>query len=114
MARKKLLAALAASLLFSAGVAAADQSQSKAEPEAQPQLWKLYDALKASKWIDLTHSFDSTIPHWKGFDPMKSRVLFDHDKDGFKVEEYCHVGQWGTHVDPPVHFHKGMRTAEDI
>ena len=77
-------------------------------------LWEMSKVLHQKKWVDLTHSFDASIPHWKGFQPMKSTVLFDHDKDGFRVEEYCHVGQWGTHVDPPVHFHKGMRSVEDI
>jgi kynurenine formamidase len=23
-----------------------------------------------------------------------------------------HVGQWGTHVDPPAHFVKGLRTVD--
>ena len=25
-----------------------------------------------------------------------------------------HVGQWGTHVDPPAHFVKGLRTVDQI
>ncbi len=33
---------------------------------------------------------------------------------GFFAEEYCHVGQWGTHVDPPAHFVKGLRTLDEI
>jgi kynurenine formamidase len=28
---------------------------------------------------------------------------------GFLVHEYRHVGQWGTHVDPPAHFIEGGR-----
>lgn len=78
------------------------------------KLWQFYTTMKSAKYVDLTHTFDSTIPHWKGFEPMKSRVLYDIEKDGFKVEETCHVGQWGTHVDPPIHFHKGLRTTSDI
>ena len=34
--------------------------------------------------------------------------------DGFFAEIFTHVGQWGTHVDPPAHFHKGLRTADQI
>ncbi len=51
---------------------------------------------------------------WKGFEPMRRKILYTHDKDGFLVEEFCHVGQWGTHIDPPVHFHKGLRSTEQI
>src|SRR2546430_12180565 len=28
------------------------------------------------------------------------RSLYTIAKDGFHVDEFCHVGQWGTHVDP--------------
>ena len=34
--------------------------------------------------------------------------------DGFFAEIFTHVGQWGTHVDPPAHFHKGLRTVDQI
>lgn len=84
-------------------------------PVAQAQsLWQLYDTLKAKTWVDLTHPFDADIPHWKGFEPMTRKVLYDYDKDGFRAELFCHVGQWGTHVDPPAHFHRGMATADKI
>lgn len=76
--------------------------------------WPVVDNLRQGQWVDLTHSFDSSIPHWKGFEPMKSKTLYKVDKDGFQVEEVCHVGQWGTHIDPPSHFHKGKRTIEDV
>src|ERR1043166_2989504 len=60
-------------------------------------LWDLYTTLQTKKWVDLTHPFDADIPHWKGFDPMTRKVLYDYDKDGFRAELFCHVGQWGTH-----------------
>jgi kynurenine formamidase len=34
--------------------------------------------------------------------------------DGFFSEVFTHVGQWGTHVDPPAHFIKGLRTVDQI
>jgi kynurenine formamidase len=77
-------------------------------------LWPLYDTLHAKRWVDLTHPFDADIPHWKGFEPMTRQVLYDYAKDGFRAELFCHVGQWGTHVDPPAHFHQGMATADRI
>lgn len=77
-------------------------------------LWGIARTLQAKRWVDLTHPFDVDIPHWKGFEPMTRRVVYDYDKDGFRAELFCHVGQWGTHVDPPAHFHKAARTADRI
>jgi kynurenine formamidase len=34
--------------------------------------------------------------------------------EGFFTEVFTHVGQWGTHVDPPAHFHRGLRTVDQI
>src|SRR6202049_3543005 len=60
------------------------------------------------------------IPHWKGFDKETVRTLYWYDPkpgtrgSGFFVQQFCHVGQWGTHVDPPAHFVKGGRTVHKI
>jgi kynurenine formamidase len=56
--------------------------------------------LQACTWVDLTHAFAPGIPHYAGFPDEERRVLYDFD-DGFLSHEYRHVGQWGTHVDPP-------------
>ncbi|MEK7990918.1 MAG: hypothetical protein VSS52_007925, partial [Thiotrichaceae bacterium] len=65
-------------------------------PDSKKSLWHVYKLLQSKNWVDLTHAFDSDIPHWKGFEPMKTTILYNYD-DGFLVQEYCHVGQWGTH-----------------
>ena len=79
-----------------------------------PGLWPLLDRFKAAKYVDLTHAWGENTPHWKGFEPAVIKAIYSYDKDGFWVQLYSHVGQWGTHVDPPAHFHKGKRTLEDI
>ena len=79
-----------------------------------PSLWQTWEMLKGKEWVDLTHAFDETIPHWKGFDPMVRTTQYDYDKHGFHVDLYTHVGQWGTHVDPPSHFFKGLRSQDQI
>lgn len=33
---------------------------------------------------------------------------------GFYAQKFSLVGQWGTHVDPPAHFVKGLRTVDQI
>src|ERR1700759_2074285 len=77
-------------------------------------LMNVYTTLESKHFVDLTHSFGVTTPHWKGFGEMKRRTLYTIKKDGFHVEEFCHVGQWGTHVDPPAHFHDGLKTVDQI
>ena len=73
-----------------------------------------YATLASRRFVDLTHSFGPDTPHWKGFGEMKVRTLYTIAKDGFHVDEFCHVGQWGTHVDPPAHFHEGKKTVDQI
>jgi kynurenine formamidase len=91
---------------------------SAAEKEAS--LWPLQRELVARKMVDLTHAFAPGIPHWPGFPDEKVRTIYWYDKkpgmmgDGFFGQVFTHVGQWGTHVDPPAHFKKGGRTVDEI
>lgn len=81
---------------------------------ADHPLWTTYQQLAQHRWVDLSHPYDENVPHWKGFEQAQRKTLYTIDKDGFQVEQYTHVGQWGTHVDPPAHFHKGKRTLDQI
>jgi kynurenine formamidase len=82
---------------------------------AQPTpLERAYEIVHASRFVDLTHAFAPGIPHWKGFGDERVKTLFTYDTSGFLVQEFSHVGQWGTHVDPPAHFIKGLRTVDQI
>src|SRR5215813_1726836 len=75
--------------------------------DSQPDLNAIYATLSSKRFVDLTHTFGVDTPHWKGFGEMKVRTLYTIPKAGFHVEEFCHVGQWGTHVDPPLIFTMG-------
>jgi len=77
-------------------------------------LWPVANDLRSRRIVDLTHAFDVDTPRWKGYPPMKRRRLYTYGKDGFLAEEFAHVGQYGTHVDPPGHFHKGKRMVDAI
>jgi kynurenine formamidase len=81
---------------------------------AQPTLAEIYATLHTKRFVDLTHAFAPGIPHWKGFKDEKTRDLYTYANGGFWAQEFTHPGQWGTHVDPPAHFHKGMRTVDQI
>ena len=86
----------------------------------QPALDEVWQVLKTKQFVDLTHAFAPGIPHWKGFPDERRETLYWYDPGvgttgyGFFAQLYCHVGQWGTHVDPPAHFHKGLRTVDQI
>lgn len=97
-----LLGAVLATVAMTAGAGAA------------PSLAQAYAVLKSQRFVDLTHTFAPGIPHWKGDPDERVRTLYTYAKDGFRIDEYTHVGQWGTHVDPPAHFHEGLRTLDAI
>ena len=81
---------------------------------AAPGLGDIYATLASKRFVDLTHTFGPTTPHWKGFGEEQVKTLYTIKKDGFKVQQFTHVGQWGTHIDPPAHFHEGLRTVDQV
>lgn len=80
----------------------------------------LLEQLRAHRWIDLTHAFAPGIPHYSGFPDEEREVLYHFDEGvgsmgtGFHAHRYTHVGQWGTHCDPPAHFARQGRTSDQI
>ena len=90
------------------------------EPTPDISLIDLQKVLASKKFVDLTHDFAPGIPHWSGFPDEQRKTIYWYEKqpgmmgDGFFAEIFTHVGQWGTHIDPPAHFHKGLRTVDQI
>ncbi|TNH05476.1 cyclase family protein [Testudinibacter sp. TR-2022] len=64
---------------------------------------QLLEQLKQKQWVDLTHEFGPNSPHFPAFNDAEFKTLFDHS-DGFFVHQYTFPGQYGTHIDPPIHF----------
>jgi kynurenine formamidase len=83
-------------------------------------LWNIQKILASKRYVDLTHAFSPGIPHWPGFPDETRKTIYWYDKregtmgSGFYAELFTHVGQWGTHVDPPAHFARGGRTIDQI
>lgn len=81
---------------------------------------EVYGVLQQKEFVDLTHAFEPGIPHWPGFPDERLETLYWYEPGqgklgaGFFAQEFHHVGQWGTHVDPPAHFVKGLRTVDQI
>ena len=86
----------------------------------EPSLWQIRQIIARKRFIDLTHDFAPGIPRWPGFPDETRKTIYWYEKrpdvmgTGFFSELYTHVGQWGTHVDPPAHFIKGLRTVDQI
>lgn len=86
------------------------------DESADISLAQVYEVLQRKRFVDLTHAFEPGIPHWTGFPDETFKTIYWYDQrpdilgTGFFAQVYCHVGQWGTHADPPVHFIKGDRT----
>ena len=86
----------------------------------EESVWDIQRTLVSKKYVDLTHAFAPGIPRWPGFPDETRKTIYWYDKrpdtqgTGFFSEVFTHVGQWGTHVDPPAHFVKGLRTVDQI
>jgi kynurenine formamidase len=65
--------------------------------------------LQSGTFVDLTHAFSPSIPIPDGLPMPKREAIY-----GGAVQIFTHVGQYGTHLDAPGHFHKGMRLVESI
>lgn len=64
---------------------------------------EVVEKLKLFNWVDLTHSFGPESPRFPSFACPEFKTIFTHS-DGFYVKEYTFPGQFGTHIDPPIHF----------
>lgn len=89
----------------------------------EDDLSQVWEQLQGREFVDLTHAFGPGIPHWPGFPDEERELLYWYDDQppgpgalgtGFFAERFTHVGQWGTHVDPPAHFAEGLRTVDEI
>lgn len=112
-----------ATLILLAGGASAALWTARGQdaPRAAPTpLLTALATLQSGRFVDLTHPFAPGIPHWKGAPDMMIETLYDHPPrtgtmgTGFLIHRYSLPGQWGTHVDPPAHFVKGLRTVDQI
>ncbi|MDD6920617.1 MAG: cyclase family protein [Eubacteriales bacterium] len=78
------------------------------------KLWELCKELKNDcEFVELSHEVSPDTPHWSGFEDMENATLFDYP-DGFYVNRFSIVSQYGTHVDAPGHFVKGNRMLNEI
>ncbi|WP_164669718.1 cyclase family protein [Virgibacillus doumboii] len=77
------------------------------------ELINAINLLKEKEWIDLTHEFGPDSPHFSAFDPADFKTLFDHN-DGFFAQSFTFPGQYGTHLDAPIHFVRDSRYLDEL
>jgi kynurenine formamidase len=97
-----------------AATAQTDVAKAKADADAAPGLWRVYDQwLSRAKYIDLTHTISPDIPVWKGFGPSafgpavnpETGKPYTYERDGFEATRYAlSTDQLGTQLDPPAHW----------
>ncbi|MGX8790561.1 cyclase family protein [Oceanobacillus sp. M60] len=71
------------------------------------------ETLKSKTWVDLTHTFGPNSPHFAAFKDAEFETLYTHD-DGFFAQQFSVSGQYGTHIDAPIHFVRDQRYLEEL
>ena len=69
------------------------------------------------EWVDLSHSFGEDTIYWVTAEPFKRTTVSEGTTDkGYYYSAYNSSGaeHGGTHLDAPIHFAKGKRTADQI
>ena len=66
--------------------------------------------------IDLTHGLNDHSPNWEGTEksPFSAKQLGNIDHDGYYSRIFTTQEHYGTHLDAPAHFAKGMWTVDQI
>ena len=82
-------------------------------------LWNDLEKLNRCTWVDLTHPLTNDSPYWAGI-PEGSvelcKTVFDYDEEmlSCRIHTYKFPGQFGTHIDFPLHFTPNAAAAEEF
>ncbi|MCS4487597.1 cyclase family protein [Streptococcus sciuri] len=76
-------------------------------------LREAFERFKKAKVVDLTHSINENSPHFPALPPLEKKDVFTL-KDGFHVQQFSFVGQYGTHIDAPIHFVAGGKWLDEL
>ncbi|WP_017814813.1 MULTISPECIES: cyclase family protein [Paenibacillus] len=77
------------------------------------ELLQAMQLIKSKTWVDLTHTFGPDSPHFAAFPAAEFKTMFDHN-DGFFAQQFSFAGQYGTHLDAPIHFVRDARYLEEL
>jgi kynurenine formamidase len=74
------------------------------------------DAGSYSNVVDLTHELNDYSPNWEGTDesPFRAKETGTIEQDGYYARSFSTEEHYGTHIDAPAHFARGMWTVDRI
>lgn len=72
-----------------------------------------FKAFKKAKLVDLTHQISESSPHFPALPALEKKDIFTL-KDGFHVQQFTVVGQYGTHIDAPIYFVEGGKWLDEL
>lgn len=80
----------------------------------QHALWETWKAWQGScRWVELSREVSLQTPHHSAFPDMEMEVIYNYDRgDGFQAHVYKMPGQYGTHVDAPIHMNETGATLD--
>ena len=66
--------------------------------------------------VDLTHNLNDHSPNWEGTEesPFRAKELGNIERDGYYSRVFTTPEHYGTHLDAPAHFARGMWTVDQI
>ena len=83
------------------------------------KLWDALDSAKKLRWVELSHPLNNDSPFWSGIPEGSvelSKTVFDWGNPMLEclIQTFKFPGQFGTHIDFPGHFVKGLPLSEDF
>ena len=74
------------------------------------------DQIAYQNVVDLTHTLDDHSPSWEGNakSPFSAKQTESYARDGYFAREFTTPEHYGTHLDAPAHFARGMWTVDEI
>lgn len=78
---------------------------------------KQADPMTAGQWIDLSHEFGDDTIYWVTAEPFKRTTVAEGKTPGgyyYSAYNFSAAEHGGTHLDAPVHFAEGRKTADQI
>ena len=83
-------------------------------------LWDELEKWKSYHWVELSHTVDNDSPVWSGMGEGVmdlGKVIFDYEEHPdilkCRIQTFKFPGQFGTHIDFPVHFEPGLASSDE-
>ncbi len=72
------------------------------------------ETLAVNSILDLTHSMSEQSPTWDSSEKYTATATANYDQHGFYARELTMPEHFGTHIDAPAHYARGLWTVDQI